>query len=163
MDTAAFADFVDGLDYPMYVVTATSAEGPSGCLVGFATQTSIDPPRLLVCLSMANHTHRVAAAAELLAVHVLSRDQHDLAARFGGSTGDRTDKFAGVAWTAGPGGVPLLTECPRRLVGRVLARHPLGDHTGLLLEPLAVHADAQWAPRPLTLADVGDVEPGHPA
>ena len=33
--------------------------------------------------------------------------------------------------TRGPGGVPLLDECPNRFVGRVLWRHDAGDHDAL--------------------------------
>jgi hypothetical protein len=54
--------------------------------------------------------------------------------------------------------VPLLTQCPRRLVGRILARVPLGDHVGHLLAPLRVEAEAT---SPLTYQDVTDIEPGH--
>lgn len=161
LSTDEFAAFVDGLDYPMFVVTAADGAERSGCLVGFATQASIDPPRLLVCLSQANHTTGVAAGSEFLAVHLLDADtDHDLAELFGGRTGDDTDKFGSVAWQPGPGGVPLLERCPRYVVGRVLERVPLGDHVGHLLEPVAVDAsDADV----LTMSDVEDVEPGHPA
>jgi flavin reductase (DIM6/NTAB) family NADH-FMN oxidoreductase RutF len=157
MDLAAFTD---GLDYPMYVVTAAADGRRSGCLVGFGSQVSIDPPRVQVCVSVANHTHPVALAAGVLAVHLLDRDQHELAALFGETTGDEVDKFADCAWTEGPDGVPVLTDPPRHLVGRVLARHPLGDHTGFLLEPLEV---AGGALDPLMFSDVQDLDPGHPA
>jgi flavin reductase (DIM6/NTAB) family NADH-FMN oxidoreductase RutF len=51
-DTAAtFNSLVGDLEYPMFIVTARAEEEPLGCLVGFATQTSIDPPRFAVCLS----------------------------------------------------------------------------------------------------------------
>ena len=68
-------DFVEGLDYPVFVVTAASGEERDGCLVGFATQASIDPPRLLVCLSKENRTTRIAQDAEVLAVHALGADE----------------------------------------------------------------------------------------
>src|SRR4051812_30485281 len=101
LSTEEFDRFAEVLDYPMFVVTTTDGTERSGCLVGFATQTSIDPPRFLVCLSEKNHTLGVAQRAELLAVHVLDEEQHDLAELFGGETGDRTDKFAEVAWRRG--------------------------------------------------------------
>jgi flavin reductase (DIM6/NTAB) family NADH-FMN oxidoreductase RutF len=157
---AAFDEFLAGLDYPVFVVTAAYGAERAGCLVGFATQTSIDPPRLLVCLSEENHTTAVAARADVLAVHVLDDREHPLAERFGGETGDEMDKFAGLDWRPGPDGVPLLGECPRRLVGRILARIPLGDHVGHLLAPLRVEAEPT---SPLTYQDVADVEAGHPA
>lgn len=157
-----FGSFVEGLAGPMYVVTATDGAELSGCLVGFATQTSIDPPRMLVCLSQENHTLPVALGAELLAVHRLDKDEHGLAELFGGETGDRTDKFADCRWHAGPGGVPLL-EGPEAMVGRVLEHRPLGDHVGFLLEPVATTGPGADNAGPLTLDDVDDVEPGHPA
>src|SRR5581483_8280772 len=58
------------LDSPMVIVTAAAPDGRrSGCLVGFFTQCSIHPPRLLPCISKANHTFEVARAAPVLAVH----------------------------------------------------------------------------------------------
>lgn len=164
LTTEEFDEFADELDQPVFVVTAYDGHEPAGCLVGFATQVSIDPPRLLVCLSRANRTLRVAAGAELLGVHVLGRDDHALAAHFGGETGDEVDKFAGVRWHPGPGGVPLLDDLPRCLIGRVLERTPFGDHVGHLLEPVAEHHERDGGPGGvLTVEDVDDVEPGHPA
>ena len=82
-------------------------------------------------LSRANHTYRVALLATHLAVHFLTADDHDVAAAFGGETGDEIDKFAGVAWTPGPAGVPLLDRCPHRMVvRRVTLVDDGGDHVG---------------------------------
>ena len=158
-----FGRFAGRLDYPMFVVTTTDGTARAGCLVGFTTQASIDPPRMLVCLSDKNHTYRVARGADLLAVHSVGADQHDLAELFGSETGDRTDKFTDVAWHEGPGRVPVLEGCPSYLVGRILARWPLGDHVGFLLEPVAVSGDGADAEPVLTLEDVHDLEPGHEA
>ncbi|WP_396451275.1 flavin reductase family protein [Actinomadura sp.] len=157
-------EFVAGFDYPMFVVTAADpgTGARSGCLVGFATQTGIDPFRYLVCLSRRNRTHRTAEAAAVLAVHVLDRERNDLAALFGSETGDEVDKFARCSWRPGPEGVPLLTGAARHLVGRVLDRFDLGDHTGFLLAPIevAVH-DAEAAP--MTFRSLPDLSPGHEA
>jgi flavin reductase (DIM6/NTAB) family NADH-FMN oxidoreductase RutF len=132
-----FNSLVSELDYPMFVVTGTGAGERVGCLVGFATQCSIDPPRFLVCLSKQNRTYRVARDAELLAVHFLPADEEDLAELFGGETGDRVDKFERTQWTEGPGGVPLLERCRNRFVGRVVERTDAGDHVAFVLEPVA--------------------------
>ena len=152
--------FVDGLDYPLFVVTACDGSDADGCLVGFATQSSIDPPRMLVCLSRDNRTYRIAQGSDFLAVHVLSPEQHALAERFGAETGDEVDKLAGLSWRPGPGGVPLIEELPRVLLGRVLERFVLGDHVGHLLEPVAVEG-AEGGPA-LMLHDAEDIEAGHP-
>lgn len=160
LSTDEFNAFSSGLRYPVFVVTTTDGTERAGCLVGYSTQTSIDPPRFLVCLSEANHTLRVAAGAELLAVHVLDRSEHPLAELFGGRTGDDGDKFTQCEWSPGPGGVPLLDECPRYLLGRILDRVPLGDHVGHLLEPVAA---SDGLAEPLTTQEASDIKPGHPA
>lgn len=164
LDGTEFSAFTDGLDYPMYVVTVAagaSAADRSGCLVGFGTQVSLDPPRFMVCISVENHTHRLAVGAELLAVHLLGEDQHALAELFGGETGDEVDKFERCRWRPGPGGVPVLDGCPRVLVGRVWQGTDLGDHTGFVLDPVSVVV-RQGEPE-VSFHDVDDVEPGHPA
>ena len=161
MDTDRFDAFVDGLDYPMFVVTAANAAERAGCLVGFGTQASIEPPRMLVCLSVANRTYRVARHTDLLAVHLLDPARRDLAELFGGTTGDDVDKFARCRWTRGPEGVPLLEDCPRRFVGRIVDRHGLGDHVGFLLDPLRV--EAYGGGPALGYEQVEDLEPGHTA
>jgi flavin reductase (DIM6/NTAB) family NADH-FMN oxidoreductase RutF len=103
-----FEAIVSDLDSPMFVVTTRTGDRRAGCLVGFATQTSIDPTRMLVALSPPNHTYRVACEARALAVHLLTADQLALAELFGGRTGEEIDKFAHCRWSEGPEGLPIL-------------------------------------------------------
>ncbi len=124
-------------------------------------QTSIDPPRFLACLSRPNRTARVAEHAEHLCVHIAPRSDRRLAELFGGVTGDEADKFAGVAWTAGPHGLPVLDDCPRWFAGRILGRFDLGDHVGYLLAPQ--EGSVRPAGPPLMLQQTDSIEPGHPA
>lgn len=157
-------EFLDRLDYPMYVVTAVAGQERAGCLVGFASQCSMVPVRFMVWLSTANRTYRVACSAEVLAVHQLGRAQYDLAERFGGRTGDEVDKFAGVAWHEGPAGTAVLDGVPAWFVGRVEGRTEGGDHVGFLLSPL----DAETPVPPsgkgalFRLSDSEGIDAGHP-
>ena len=159
MTGSTFNSLVSDLDYPMFIVTACAGAERSGCLVGFATQTSIDPSRFLVCLSQHNRTHRVAVRAELLGVHFVPAEAGELAELFGGETGDEVDKFARVGWKPGPGGTPLLDACPNRFVGRVLERLDAGDHDAILLEPVLAQrgTDAEE----FTFHRAKRIEPGH--
>jgi flavin reductase (DIM6/NTAB) family NADH-FMN oxidoreductase RutF len=161
VETGEFDAFVGGLDYPVFVVTTAHEDARAGCLVGFTTQVSIDPPRFLVCLSVKNHTYNVARHAPALAVHVLASSQHELAELFGGTTGDEVDKFSRCRWRPGPGGVPLLEDCARRIVGRVLRQHVFGDHVGFLLDPTDI--DVTSSGQDLTFRHAHDIEAGHPA
>jgi flavin reductase (DIM6/NTAB) family NADH-FMN oxidoreductase RutF len=156
-----FIEMTGRLNYPMLLVT-TAADGErAGCLVGFSTQSSIDPPRFIVCLSDKNHTQRVASGADALAVHFLPSDAQDLAELFGSETGDEVDKFARCRWHPGPLGLPIIDECRSWFVGRILERHTLGDHVAFILEPVAA-VDGGDSKR-VTFSDVKHLEPGHEA
>ncbi|MEU9997772.1 flavin reductase family protein [Streptomyces sp. NPDC050848] len=179
---AGLDGFAAKLDPPMYVVTARAPDGErGGCLVGFASQSSIDPPRFVVWLSRANHTYRVACRASHLTVHLLDPEHHGTARLFGEETGDAVDKFARVDWRPGEAGSPVLVGSPGWFTGRVEARLDGGDHVGFLLAPVAEgpteeptgeptedpagepgSPDAR-RPRLFLLSDAASFSPGHPA
>jgi flavin reductase (DIM6/NTAB) family NADH-FMN oxidoreductase RutF len=144
----------DALDYPMYIATVPG----DGCLIGFATQASIDPQRFIACLSNKNRTYRLARGASHMAVHVVPEDRTDLAELFGGETGDEVDKLARCEWREGEGGVPLIAGCPH-LVGRVLDSFDVGDHVAFVLDVLEVSGSA----RPLNFQQAKRIDPGHEA
>lgn len=163
MSTAdeTFAELTGQLDYPMLVVTTTAGDTSAGCLVGFATQCSIDPGHWLVCLSDKNYTTRVAERADALAVHFLAESQAELARLFGSETGDEIDKFDRCDWHPGPAGLPILDQCDRWFAGRILDRYVLGDHVGHLLEPFAAHLAGD--PATFDFQRAKRLEPGHAA
>jgi flavin reductase (DIM6/NTAB) family NADH-FMN oxidoreductase RutF len=157
----AFDRIVATIDPPMFVVTAFDGDERDGCLVGFATQCSIDPPRFLVCLSVKNRTTRIARRATALGVHVLRRGQHDLAELFGGETGDQVDKLASVRWRPGPEAVPIVDGCDW-FAGRIRDRFDLGDHEGFLIDVVDA-GEAAPTDDQLGFQETEDVEAGHPA
>jgi flavin reductase (DIM6/NTAB) family NADH-FMN oxidoreductase RutF len=156
-----FATITGSLDYPMLVITAMAEGERAGCLVGFSTQCSIDPPRFLVCLSDKNRTFRVAERATALAVHVLGPESLEVARLFGSETGDEDDKFARCRWEEGPRGLPILQDCHRWFAGKIVERWVLGDHAGYVLEPFAAHAGRTEGL--LTFSQVKHLDPGHEA
>jgi flavin reductase (DIM6/NTAB) family NADH-FMN oxidoreductase RutF len=159
---SAFDELVAQLDPAMAIVTAAAGDERAGCLVGFHAQCSIEPPRYVVWLSKANHTCRVALHAEHLAVHFVGAQQLELARLFGTTTGDDVDKFSQCDWEAGPSGVPLLTECADRFVGRRMALlAEESDHVCLILEPLRAESSGNLDPLRLSSASV--LDPGHEA
>lgn len=160
MTAAGLGAIPPSLDSPLIIVTAASAGERAGCLVGFHCQASIEPARYCVWLSKANHTYRVALHASHLGLHFLTAADLPLAQRFGTLTGDRTDKFAGLAAGTEAGGTPVLPQCPHRLTAR---RTTLiddgGDHVCLVTEPVAVHGEGTFTP--LRLSQAAHLEPGH--
>ncbi len=159
-DAQAFEAVMKGTETPSYVVTAAAAGERAGCLVGFATRCSIDPPRFGVWLSKLNRTYRVAQGATTLVVHLLRDGDGDLAQLFGGDTGDEVDKFAALEWHPGPDGCPVVDRLDW-FAGEIVERVDTGDHVAFVLAPSAGrcrHGDASQ----LSADEVGDIDPGHP-
>jgi flavin reductase (DIM6/NTAB) family NADH-FMN oxidoreductase RutF len=148
------------LDYSLFIVTVADREERAGCLVGFASQVSIHPPRFMVGLSVKNRTYRVASdGVDVLVVHFVPEHAEDLAELFGGKTGDEIDKFAHCEWRAGPGGAPVLGGLEDWFAGRVLERISFGDHCGFVLEP--IDGETHRSGAPLTFRRAKRIEPGH--
>ena len=158
---AALHRLAAGLDPPMVIVTALAPDGRrSGCLVGFTTQCSIHPPRVLACISRANHTFPVATAAPVLAVHWPGDDDGGLAQLFGGETGDEVDKFERCSWRPGPGGVPVLDGVKGWVAGPVVGRFDVGDHVAHVIDAEAGGVEEPRADQ-LGFQAVKDLQPGH--
>ena len=163
MGAQAFESIVGRIDYPMFVVTVLVGDERDGCLVGFATQCSIDPARFLVCMSDKNRTTRLldGGGGAALVVHLVPEDAGQVVELFGGETGDDTDKFERCEWAPGPEGIPLLADCPSWFAGRIVERLRLGDHIGHVVEPFAGEdpSDGGWFP----FSRAKEIEPGHEA
>lgn len=159
---ATFNDFAELLDYSMFVVTARAHDVMGGCLVGFATQASINPPTFLVGLSAPNHTLSVARETSHLGVHVVGRENIELARLFGGQTSHSIDKFDRCAWHLGPAGVPILDAADAWFVGKIIERFDMGDHIGHLLKPTDAHITGRPG-TPVSYHDVKNLTPGHQA
>lgn len=160
MTSDPFSAIVTALNPPLVVVTTAVDEKRAGCLVGFHAQSSIDPERYCIWLSKANYTCGVASRAAYFAVHFLERNDLRIAELFGTLSGDSTDKFAGLEIATGPGDVPLLADCPRRLVARRTALlDEGGDHVCLAAD--VVFAESPGPFEPLRLSQADHLEPGH--
>jgi flavin reductase (DIM6/NTAB) family NADH-FMN oxidoreductase RutF len=156
------APFFERVDFPFYLLTVRAPdEEMSGCLAGFVTQCSIDPPNFVACISRLNHTLGVALRSSAMGLHLLGEDQVDMARLFAEETGDVVDKFAAVDWRIGTTGAPLLAEVSLALEGTILDHFSLGDHEGFLVR--AVRAVAGPGRGLLTLRTSPKLHPAHPA
>jgi flavin reductase (DIM6/NTAB) family NADH-FMN oxidoreductase RutF len=146
----------------MILVTTVAGDEHAGCLVGFHSQCSIDPPRYAVWLSKANRTFRIGVLADVFAIHFLEAGDRDLAELFGAVTGDDEDKFAQCNWHSGLDGIRLLEECRAHVVARRVAMHDDGgDHACIVLEPCETTGPTDHTP--LNFSAVQDLDAGHDA
>jgi flavin reductase (DIM6/NTAB) family NADH-FMN oxidoreductase RutF len=157
---AAFGDFMSTVARPMIVVTTAAGDERAGCLVGFHSQSSIEPPQYAVWLSKANRTFRIGVLAYEFALHFLEPQHERLAELFGGTSGDEEDKFARCSWHPGVAGVPLLDDCAARITAHRIALHDAGgDHACFVLEPRNVEMPTPFTP--LASTALGSFAAGH--
>ncbi|OZV77425.1 flavin reductase [Micromonospora echinospora] len=118
-------------------VTVITAAGqpPVGFTATSFTSVSLHPPLVSFCIAHNTSSWPVIARADHIAVHLLTRNQDDIARTFATSG---IDRFAGHArWSTGPHGVPVLPDALAWLVCRVTDRITAGDHAIVLAEPVA--------------------------
>lgn len=120
------------------VITAQTADGPVGLSMNSFTSLSLQPPLVLFCPAVTSTTWPLLRDAGNLAINVLSAGQESVSRAFAARAADR---FAGLDWTIGQNGAPLLTDALGWLECRVQAEYPAGDHIVVIaeIERMGVH------------------------
>jgi flavin reductase (DIM6/NTAB) family NADH-FMN oxidoreductase RutF len=118
---AAISLFATGVT----VITVCSDDQVAGMTASAVSSLSLDPVRLLVCISNRLPTHNAVAQAGRFAVNVLGEGDGRTAIRF---ATPGIDKFAGVK-TELRGGVPVLDQAIAYFICDVHERFPGGDHS----------------------------------
>jgi flavin reductase (DIM6/NTAB) family NADH-FMN oxidoreductase RutF len=108
------------------IVTALSPDGtPVGLTANSFNSVSLAPPLVLWSLGLRAGSLPVFSAASHHAIHILRAEQRALAERFAARD---VDRFSGVAWHPGLGGVPVLEGCAAVFQCARHQQHDAGDH-----------------------------------
>lgn len=108
------------------VITVLDDEGnPIGMTANSFNSVSLDPPLIVWSLRLNASTFGVYSKAKRFVVNILAEDQVDVSNRFARSGPDR---FDGIAWRKGLGGVPLIDGCAAHLECSTEQTYPGGDH-----------------------------------
>jgi len=132
------------LSYGVYVLSARR-EDESGVFTQSAmtvrqvSQVSTRPLCVSVSVAKRRHTHDFLGVGGAFALSILGRGQELLGGHFGLSSGRDRDKFAGLDWTSGQSGAPILKECCAFLECRIIGAHEVGNSTLFIGE--VIHAE----------------------
>jgi flavin reductase (DIM6/NTAB) family NADH-FMN oxidoreductase RutF len=107
------------------VVTAATAGGPAGLVVGSFVSVSLTPALVGIFIDENSASWPSMSSAGSFTVNVLAYDQQELCARFARSGGA---KFAGLSWWESPHGNPVLPGTTSWLDCVVQQVQKLGDH-----------------------------------
>jgi flavin reductase (DIM6/NTAB) family NADH-FMN oxidoreductase RutF len=142
-------------------VTIVTARAANGRLVGLTANSfnsvSLHPPLVLWSLFHAAASMAVFSSGSHYAINILASDQQELAGRF--ST-KGVDRWAGVQFTEGAGGAPLLAGAAATFECFNRSRYDEGDHVIFVGEvehcshragasPLLFHGGKYYAEHPL--------------
>ena len=108
------------------VTTGHDGDRPLGFACQSVTSVSLDPPYVSFCPAHTSSSWPAIRATGRLCINILSADQHDVCAQFGVSGGD---KFAGVDWSPGDNGAPVLHGALATIEADLEFEHTAGDHT----------------------------------
>jgi flavin reductase (DIM6/NTAB) family NADH-FMN oxidoreductase RutF len=114
--------FVSGVT----VVTAKDEQKPRGLAVNAFSSVSLDPPTVMVAVQRTSSTHDCLFRATHLAINILSTDQLDVVKTFATKS---EDKFAGLDWTPGPFGSPLIARSSAQMEVEIRERLQASTHT----------------------------------
>lgn len=143
-DNRSFRDALGLFVTGVTIITArTEAGEPFGVTANSFNSVSMDPPLILWSLNRASRRVSGFQKAGHFCVHILREDQSDLSRHFSRSN---VDKFEGIAFEPGEGGVPILPRSAARLECRTYAQHDGGDHIIFLGEVIRISADLDARP-----------------
>ena len=143
MDVAAYRQVVGHFATGVAVVTADTRDGPAGFTCQTFGSLSLEPLLITFSAHVGGHSWPRVRDVGVVGVSILAEGQDDVAKVFATSG---ADKFAGVAWTPGPAGSPLLDGALAHLEARILGVTTHGDHDQVVA---AVEHAASHPGRPL--------------
>ena len=118
----AFGQFATGVT----VVTVADGQGrPTGVTVGSFTSLSLEPALCLFSLARTQTSCRWIEEADAFNISVLARDGEAVAWQ---CARPAPDKLAGIDWTPGRNGLPLIEGALARFECARWAIHDGGDH-----------------------------------
>lgn len=119
---AAMGHFCTGV----VVVTSQSEDGPVGFTCQSFTSLSLDPPLISLNPARTSTSWPLIRRRGVFVVNVLADDHAHISNAFARSGGD---KFAGVAWSPSPAGMPIINGCCAWVECDLRDEYDGGDHT----------------------------------
>jgi flavin reductase (DIM6/NTAB) family NADH-FMN oxidoreductase RutF len=142
-DSTAFRSVLGRYPTGVVVVAALVDGEPLGMAVNSFTSVSLDPPLVAFCVALTSSTWPRMRDAGGYAMSLLTAEQDHTCRTFARRGADR---FAGVPWSASPGGHPVLDGASAWLDVHTHATQPAGDHELVLGRVTALGTGGDTAP-----------------
>lgn len=127
------------------IVTAQGEDAPVGMAATSITSLTMEPPAVLVCVNRTASIHAHLSAGCPISINLLSRDQRDVSAAFGGAVA-RELRFGVGLWGTDGHGLPILRGAQANLSCTVDQLIAYGTHSIVIARVDAVRLGGAVAP-----------------
>ncbi|MFN3135132.1 MAG: flavin reductase family protein [Candidatus Kryptonium sp.] len=141
------------ITYGLYILTSKSGDRYSAGTVNWLSQSSFEPPLVMVGVKRDSGLHSTILESGVFAVNILASDQKEIASAFFKPTTVENDRINGYRFEQGETGSPLLVDLPAFFECRVVDKVERGDHTILVGE--VINAGVRKEAKPLVMWDTG--------
>ena len=153
MDAAVKKKALRMITYGLFVATARDDASPAAGAINWISQSSFTPPLIMVAFKTDTALHRAALSSRKFIIHVVWKDQKELASAFFRGAELSGDRLNGNLVETRPNEIPLLVDPPAWFECRVTHDVGGGDHIVFVAE--VVDAGVRKDAEPLTLRDTG--------
>lgn len=143
---------------PVTIVTAATAEGPQGIVIGSFVSVSLEPALVGFFVGKWTRMWLPMNRAAGYCVNVLAAGQADLSERF---TRHDIDRFAGIDWEPTDKGSPALAGAVAWIDAAPYSVTDAGDHDLILLEVTGLREGEPVGPLVYHRGQYSAVERGH--
>jgi len=137
------------IPYGIYILTAKSDNGEiAASTVNWVTQTSFDPPLLVVGVKVGSNSLASIKSGQKFALNMLDKTQAGLAFTFFKPAVLEGGKLNGEAYHNGENGLPIIDSAPAAVECKVIDIIEQGDHHIVVGEVISAEASRVIDGRP---------------
>jgi flavin reductase (DIM6/NTAB) family NADH-FMN oxidoreductase RutF len=160
MDADAKKTALRMIPYGIYVLTAEDGGNIAAATVNWVTQTSFNPPLIVVGLKTDSGAYQMVKKTKTFTLNMLGKEQKGAAFAFFKPAELQDGRISGEPYRTGKNGAPILGNAPASVECKVVQIVEHGDHHAVIAE--VVEANVAKAPtgRPdaaiLEMKDLGE-------
>lgn len=160
MDDAAKKTALRMIPYGIYVMTAEKGDDVAAATVNWVTQTSFEPPLVVVGVKTDSGAYTVSRSAGHFALNMLGKDQQGAAFGFFKPAEKDGNTLSGEPYRSGSSGAPLLDNAIATVECKLVEVVERGDHHLFIGEVIEANVATEPAGRPdeaiLEMKGLGD-------
>ncbi len=127
------------IPYGLYILTSRLEGNPVATVVSFVTQTSLNPPLIMIALRDQSNIYQAVEQHGYFGLHFVDRDRQQMIADFFKPENYNDQEINGYRYINSDNNLPLLADSPMIIETQVREIIKVGDHLPVIGEVLTTH------------------------